>query len=193
LGAGWRWISRRVEGFGLWPARKGINQVPQENEGIKEAGNAANGCAQPWRRTNEPASIPLARLTAPTGISFPVQSRKLDLRLCHVLRAATEKCLTILEEFCVRARNCWRQLAGKPRHSAQGFPESIGTLNDMGFGPHVSTMKSTEAMAPGGKVCLAIGFVQRFNLIVHEEADLSIRKLAAALRKLMPAHFFTLP
>jgi hypothetical protein len=62
----------------------------------------------------------------------------------------------------------------KPRHSARGFPESIGTLSDMGLGPHVSSMKSTAATAPGGKVCLAIGFVQRFYLIVHEEVGLSI-------------------
>jgi hypothetical protein len=73
--------------------------------------------------------------------------------------------------FC-SGSNCRRQLACKPRHSAQGFPESIGALTDVGSSTHVSTMKSTEAIDLGGKVCPATGFVQSSYLIVHEETGL---------------------
>jgi hypothetical protein len=52
---------------------------------------------------------------------------------------------------------------------------------DAGFGPHLSGMRSTEAIALGGKARHAIGFVQSFYLIVHEEAALYIRLSAAVL------------
>ena len=60
----------------------------------------------------EQTSIALRLLTTAIGFSQQMRSQQIDFPLSPVLRAATEKCLTILEKCRIRARTAggdWRR------------------------------------------------------------------------------------
>jgi hypothetical protein len=57
-----------------------------------------------------------------------MQSRQIDLPFLTSIASGEGKMPQNSRKTLCSGSNGWRQLAGKPRHSAQGFPESPGAL-----------------------------------------------------------------